>query len=148
MIRKLRWATDCGFWDLDMSTPVTIDGTARAVPGDVIPLGLSRGTKLSMPKQLDFMHRFMATPLVPSYSGNDGFSLQRAISLPLGENFSHWPIPDQAKLCIPKIEFGIFAPTVQVPSSSFAYFYLNLQPHLANPSWIVGQKQLSGSGQA
>ncbi|XP_068663504.1 protein TRIGALACTOSYLDIACYLGLYCEROL 4, chloroplastic-like [Aristolochia californica] len=90
-MKKLRWAMD-GFWDLDMATAMTIEGTARAAPEDPIPLGLSRGAMLSRPKQLDFMHRFMSMFFVPSYAGDpleggDGFSLQRAISIPFGENW-------------------------------------------------------------
>ncbi|XP_068660657.1 LOW QUALITY PROTEIN: protein TRIGALACTOSYLDIACYLGLYCEROL 4, chloroplastic [Aristolochia californica] len=90
-MKKLRWAMD-GFWDLDMATAMTIEGTARAAPEDPLPLGLSRGAMLSRPKQLDFMHRFMSLCFVPSYAGDplkggDGFSLQRAISLPFGENW-------------------------------------------------------------
>ncbi|KAK1279652.1 hypothetical protein QJS04_geneDACA004683 [Acorus gramineus] len=88
-MRKLRWAMDGGYWDLDMSTPATVDGTARAVPGDPLPLSLSRGVRLSRPKQIDFMQRFMSVLLVPSYNGGyggQGFSLQRVLSLPLGES--------------------------------------------------------------
>ncbi|XP_077240520.1 pigment defective 320 [Tasmannia lanceolata] len=86
-MRKLRWAMDGGFWDLDMATPSTIDGVARPIPENPIPLGLSRGLRLSRPKQLDFMHRFMHMPLVPSFRGVEGFSLQRAITLPFSENW-------------------------------------------------------------
>ncbi|KAI3946853.1 hypothetical protein MKW98_003416 [Papaver atlanticum] len=92
-MKKLRWAMDGAFWDLDISTPITVDGLARPIPGDTtIPLGLSRGTKLSRPKQIDFMQRFMAMPFVPSYSGDldkggNGFTLQRVLNLPLGENW-------------------------------------------------------------
>ncbi|CAI9094927.1 OLC1v1030760C2 [Oldenlandia corymbosa var. corymbosa] len=82
-MRKLRWAMDSGFWDLDMSTPVTLDGRARSVPGDPLPLGLSRGTLLSRPRQIDFFQRFMAAPFVPSFSADRGLSLQRVLSLPL-----------------------------------------------------------------
>ncbi|KAK9289145.1 hypothetical protein L1049_017618 [Liquidambar formosana] len=88
-MKKLRWAMDGGFWDLDMSTPRTLDGLARPVPaGPLLPLGLSRGTRLSRPKQIDFMQRFMWAPFVPSYAAHPahGFSLQRAITHPFGEN--------------------------------------------------------------
>ncbi|KAL8205063.1 hypothetical protein R6Q57_010686 [Mikania cordata] len=90
-MRKLRWVRDGdGLWDLDVSTPVTLNGVARPVPGDPIPsvLGLSRGIRLSRPKQVDFFQRFMFMPFIPSYSihphphGNNGFSLQRVFSLP------------------------------------------------------------------
>ncbi|XP_059632042.1 protein TRIGALACTOSYLDIACYLGLYCEROL 4, chloroplastic [Cornus florida] len=92
-MKKLRWAMDGSFWDLDMSTPATLDGLARPVPGDTLPLGLTRGVRLSRPKQIDFFQRFMTMPFVPSYVSNDsargghGFSLQRVLTLPFGE---HW----------------------------------------------------------
>lgn len=87
MMNKLRWVMDDGFWDLDMSTPITLDGLARPVPGDpTFPLGLSRGTRLSRPKQIDFFQRFMAAPFVPSYGGRHGFSLQRVLTLPVGDH--------------------------------------------------------------
>ncbi|TQD72846.1 hypothetical protein C1H46_041612 [Malus baccata] len=86
-MKKLRWATDGSFWDLDMSTPRTLDGLVRPVPGDPLPLGLTRGAKLSRPKQIDFMQRFMPSPLVPSYAPANGFTLQRVLALPIGENW-------------------------------------------------------------
>ncbi|KAL0414881.1 UNVERIFIED_CONTAM: protein TRIGALACTOSYLDIACYLGLYCEROL 4, chloroplastic [Sesamum radiatum] len=78
---KLRWVMDGGFWDVDVSTPVTLDGVARPVPGELLPLGLTRGPRLSRPKQIDFFQRFMAMPFVPSFS--NALSLQRVLSLPL-----------------------------------------------------------------
>ncbi|KAF5452177.1 hypothetical protein F2P56_027204 [Juglans regia] len=87
-MKKLRWAMDGSFWDLDVSTPRTLDGLARPVPGDPIPLGLSRGTRLSRAKQLHFMQRFMPVPFVPSYAAaSDGFALQRVLTVPLSENW-------------------------------------------------------------
>ncbi|KAL2229631.1 UNVERIFIED_CONTAM: Protein TRIGALACTOSYLDIACYLGLYCEROL 4, chloroplastic [Sesamum indicum] len=80
-MKKLRWVMDGGFWDVDVSTPVTLDGVARPVPGEVLPLGLTRGPRLSRPKQIDFFQRFMAMPFVPSFSNS--LSLQRVLSLPL-----------------------------------------------------------------
>uniref|UniRef100_A0A164SLA2 Protein TRIGALACTOSYLDIACYLGLYCEROL 4, chloroplastic n=1 Tax=Daucus carota subsp. sativus TaxID=79200 RepID=A0A164SLA2_DAUCS len=93
-MNKLRWAMDGGFWDVDMSTPVTIDGLARPVPGHpTIPLGLSRGSRLSRPKQVDFFQKFMYMPFVPSFSGavgggsGGGLFLQRVFAFPFGENW-------------------------------------------------------------
>lgn len=87
-MKKLRWAMDGGFWDLDMSTPRTLDGVARPVPSDPVPLGLSRGSKLSRAKQLHFMQRFMAAPFVPSYAAaSDGFVLRRVLTVPFAENW-------------------------------------------------------------
>ncbi|XP_076941834.1 protein TRIGALACTOSYLDIACYLGLYCEROL 4, chloroplastic-like [Bidens hawaiensis] len=91
-MRKLRWVRDGdGLWDLDVSTPSTLNGVARPVPSDPIPsvLGLSRGIRLSRPKQVDFFQRFMFMPFVPSYSrihpspntNGGGLCLQRVVSL-------------------------------------------------------------------
>lgn len=85
-MRKLRWAMDGGNWDLDMSTPILIDGLAKAVPADPLPLSLSRGTRLSRPKQIDFMQRFLIAPFVPCFSAFNGLSLQRVFTIPFGEN--------------------------------------------------------------
>ncbi|KAG7995651.1 hypothetical protein I3843_01G120800 [Carya illinoinensis] len=87
-MKKLRWAMDGGFWDLDVCTPRTLDGLARPVPGDPIPLGVSRGTRLSRAKQLHFMQRFMAAPFVPSYAAaSNGFALHRVLTIPFSENW-------------------------------------------------------------
>ncbi|KAI3684033.1 hypothetical protein L1987_84555 [Smallanthus sonchifolius] len=89
-MRKLRWVRDGdGLWDLDVSTPSTLNGVARPVPSDPIPsvLGLSRGIRLSRPKQVDFFQRFMFMPFIPSYSTHPGFSLQRVFSFSLDRWF-------------------------------------------------------------
>ncbi|XP_028759226.1 protein TRIGALACTOSYLDIACYLGLYCEROL 4, chloroplastic isoform X2 [Neltuma alba] len=87
-MRKLRWAMDgAGFWDLDVSTPKTLDGLACPVPGDPIPLGISRGTRLSRPNQIDFIQRFMHAPLIPSYSKPQGLSLQRVLTIPFSDSW-------------------------------------------------------------
>ncbi|RWV91460.1 hypothetical protein GW17_00046254 [Ensete ventricosum] len=91
---RLRWAEEGGGrWELDMEAPVTMEGTARAVPGDLLPLGLSRSRRITRPKQLDFMHRFMASPLVPSFAGDpanggQGLLLHHAHTFDLTENWS------------------------------------------------------------
>lgn len=90
-MKKLRWAMDGEFWEVDLSTPATLNGVARPVGvGHPLPLGLSRGARLSRPKQIDFLQRFMAAPFVPSFSDGVGLSLQRLISLPL-------PLPSFAR---------------------------------------------------
>ncbi|XP_015900061.1 protein TRIGALACTOSYLDIACYLGLYCEROL 4, chloroplastic [Ziziphus jujuba] len=92
-MRKLRWVMDgSGFWEVDASTPRTLEAQARAVPSDPLPLGLSRGTRLSRPKQIDFMQRFMAAPFVPFYAGNTsnggtGWALQRVLTIPFSNNW-------------------------------------------------------------
>ncbi|GAU39101.1 hypothetical protein TSUD_320760 [Trifolium subterraneum] len=88
-MRKLRWVMDGGgFWNLDISTPKTLDGFASPVPQDPLTLGgLSRGTRLSRPRQLQFMQLFMNAPLIPTFSQPHGFNLQRVLSLPFSENW-------------------------------------------------------------
>ncbi|KNA19997.1 hypothetical protein SOVF_056350 [Spinacia oleracea] len=91
-MNRLRWVMDDGgFWDVDVSTPRTMDGVARPLPKDgPLPLGLSRGTRLSMSKQIYFFQRFMAAPFVPSFvggAGGNGFSLHRALSIPSGNDW-------------------------------------------------------------
>ncbi|KAG6575159.1 Protein TRIGALACTOSYLDIACYLGLYCEROL 4, chloroplastic [Cucurbita argyrosperma subsp. argyrosperma] len=91
MMRKLRWTMEGqSFWDLDVSTPRTLDGSASPVPTDLqlLPLGLSRGVRLSRAKQIDFMQQFMAAPFVPSYTPSHGFSLQRVFSIPFSDSGS------------------------------------------------------------
>ncbi|KAI7732712.1 hypothetical protein M8C21_013429 [Ambrosia artemisiifolia] len=94
-MRKLKWVRDNdGVWDLDVSTPATLNGVARPVPGDGV-LGLSRGIRLSRPKQVDFFQRFMFMPFITSYSLHTphphphppGFSLQRVFSFALDRWF-------------------------------------------------------------
>lgn len=89
MLRQMRWLTDReGRWELDVESPATMEGTARPVPGDPLPLGLSRGPRVTRTKQLDFFHRFMASPLVPSFSASRaGLSLHHAHLLHLAHNW-------------------------------------------------------------
>ncbi|XP_044499271.1 protein TRIGALACTOSYLDIACYLGLYCEROL 4, chloroplastic [Mangifera indica] len=85
-MKKLRWAMEGDFWELDISTPKTIEATARPLPQSPLPLGLSRGTRLSRPRQIDFFQRFMAVPFVPSFSAPN-FSLQRVLAIPFSNNW-------------------------------------------------------------
>ncbi|KAM0872410.1 hypothetical protein ACQ4PT_038749 [Festuca glaucescens] len=90
MLRQMRWMTDReGRWELDLESPATMEGTARPVPGDPLPLGLSRGPRVTRTKQLDFFHRFMASPLVPTFSASRaGLSLHHAHLFHLAQNWS------------------------------------------------------------
>lgn len=94
-MHKLRWVMERGgYWEVDMSTPVTLDGVARPASGSGSGAeagaggGVSRGrgARLSRPKQVDFFQRFMYAPFLPSYhkskGGGGGFSLQRLFTLP------------------------------------------------------------------
>uniref|UniRef100_A0A0E0C004 Protein TRIGALACTOSYLDIACYLGLYCEROL 4, chloroplastic n=1 Tax=Oryza meridionalis TaxID=40149 RepID=A0A0E0C004_9ORYZ len=90
MLRRMRWMADGdGRWELDVETPAAMEGAARPVPGDPLPLGLSRGPRVTRTKQLDFLHRFMASPLVPSFSASGaGLSVHHAHLVHLAHNWS------------------------------------------------------------
>ncbi|CAO2203048.1 unnamed protein product [Urochloa humidicola] len=102
LLRRIQWMSDGdGRWELDAETPVTMEGTARPVPGDPLPLGLSRGSRVTRPKQLDFFHRFMASPLVPTFSASrDGISVHHAHLLHLTDN---WSFTILEKIHVPKL---------------------------------------------
>jgi hypothetical protein len=88
MARLMRWATDAGgWWQLDMESPVTMEGRAIPVPlGPPSLLGLSRGPRITRTKQLDFIHRFMSSPLVPSFcAANGSFFMHHAHLMHLTE---------------------------------------------------------------
>ncbi|CAH8353320.1 unnamed protein product [Eruca vesicaria subsp. sativa] len=87
-MNRLRLVGEGDIWELDMSTPLTLEATARAISNDPLPLGLTRGTRLSRPKQAEFFHRFMATPLIPSFSPlHGGLSLQKVLTFPFPNNW-------------------------------------------------------------
>ncbi|TMW99062.1 hypothetical protein EJD97_003095 [Solanum chilense] len=118
-MKKLRWAMDSGgFWELDLSTPITLNGQARPVPGDPLPLGLSRGSRLSRFQQIDFFQRFMAMPFIPSFAANRGFLLQRVLSLPIAENWS--------VMLLGQLNVQRFLSSLRK----------NKTKHLADPSWL------------
>jgi hypothetical protein len=89
MLRPMRWMSDGDRrWNLDAETLVTMEGTARPVPGDPLPFGLSRGPRVTRPKQLDFFHRFMASLLVPSFSASgEGLFVHHTHLLHLAHNW-------------------------------------------------------------
>ncbi|WVZ88131.1 hypothetical protein U9M48_034681 [Paspalum notatum var. saurae] len=107
LLRRMRWMSEGdGRWEQDAETPVTMEGTARPVPGDPLPLGLSRGCRVTRPKQLDFFHRFMASPLVPTFAAaRDGLCVNHAHLLHLMNNWSFTileKINVQKVLCVVK----------------------------------------------
>ncbi|RDX99473.1 Protein TRIGALACTOSYLDIACYLGLYCEROL 4, chloroplastic, partial [Mucuna pruriens] len=69
-IRKLRWVMDGGgFWDLDISSPQSLDGLAFPVPGDPLPLGTP------------------TTPIHPSFHAYPSHSLLLHTLRPLSPSF-------------------------------------------------------------
>ncbi|KAK2993750.1 hypothetical protein RJ640_029197 [Escallonia rubra] len=52
---NLRTAMDSAFWDLNLATPQTLDGVARAIPGEPVPLDGARGSRALRIQQLSLM---------------------------------------------------------------------------------------------
>ncbi|XP_051132387.1 protein TRIGALACTOSYLDIACYLGLYCEROL 4, chloroplastic [Andrographis paniculata] len=65
---KLRTAMDAAFWDLDISTPLVLDGVAKAVPGEPIPLDGARASKSLRIQQLAFLKNGFPLGILPSIS--------------------------------------------------------------------------------
>ncbi|KAJ8499022.1 hypothetical protein OPV22_009574 [Ensete ventricosum] len=89
---SLRLAMDAAFWDLNVSSAQSLEGTARAVPGEAAPLGMARASRLLRPRQLSFLSRAFPLGLVPSFSPTPrkdlgSFAIQ---SLLLGPSSDWW----------------------------------------------------------
>ncbi|KAK6913598.1 hypothetical protein RJ641_020919 [Dillenia turbinata] len=142
-MKKLRWAMDGDFWDVDVSTPRTLESVARPVPGDgecVLPLGLSRGCRLSRPNQIDFFQRFMAALFLPSFAGGPhpssaGFSLHRVLSLPFSD---HWVATLLGQFNLQKFVSSVKKQCrFSSPSESSSSWLSSIGHHLRDPSFYA-----------
>ncbi|KAH9320781.1 hypothetical protein KI387_015420, partial [Taxus chinensis] len=84
-----RGAMGAHFWDMELASPTTMDGLVGTLPGEgAVPLTLTQSSKLSRPRQVMFMHRFLNLPLLPSYSpGQGGLALDRTLASLQGLNW-------------------------------------------------------------
>ncbi|XP_061370531.1 protein TRIGALACTOSYLDIACYLGLYCEROL 4, chloroplastic [Gastrolobium bilobum] len=78
---NLRTAIDSAFWDLNIASPQTLDGWAKAVPGDPFPLDASVASRLLRPQQFNFFSNALSHRIIPSLSPTSpkdlgSFSLQ------------------------------------------------------------------------
>ncbi|GFP91037.1 protein trigalactosyldiacylglycerol 4 chloroplastic [Phtheirospermum japonicum] len=65
---NLRTAMDAAFWDLNISSPQALDGVARAVPGDPIPLDGARASKALRVQQISLLGNGFPLGIIPSFS--------------------------------------------------------------------------------
>ncbi|KAK4755605.1 hypothetical protein SAY87_009362 [Trapa incisa] len=65
---SLRTAMDAAFWDLEISTPEVIDGSAKLVPGSPPPLDGARASRALRFQQLSFLGNGFPLGIIPSYS--------------------------------------------------------------------------------
>lgn len=65
---NLRTAMDSAFWDLNVSTPQTLDGCARTIPGEPLPLDGARASRALRIQQLSLLGNGFPLGLIPSYA--------------------------------------------------------------------------------
>ncbi|XP_049383691.1 protein TRIGALACTOSYLDIACYLGLYCEROL 4, chloroplastic [Solanum stenotomum] len=65
---NMRTAMDAAFWDLNICTPRALDGTARSIPGEPIPLDRSTASKALRIQQLSLLGNGFPLGIIPSYS--------------------------------------------------------------------------------
>ncbi|OMP00802.1 hypothetical protein COLO4_12352 [Corchorus olitorius] len=89
---NLKSAMDSAFWDQSISTPQTLDATAKSIPGEPFPLDGARGSRTLRIQQLSILKNGFPLGIIPSLSPPSqkelgSFSLQ---SLLLGPSTSNW----------------------------------------------------------
>ncbi|GMJ16149.1 hypothetical protein like AT2G44640 [Hibiscus trionum] len=65
---NLESAIDCGFWDQSISTPKTLEGSAKTVPGEPFPLDGARASKALRIQQLSLLKNGFPLGIIPSMS--------------------------------------------------------------------------------
>lgn len=81
MSKNLRLAMDAAFWDLNVPSSQTLEGSARSVPGDPFPLFTPPSSRTLRPQQLSLLGNGFPLRLIPSISPTSpkelgSFSLQ------------------------------------------------------------------------
>ncbi|KAK1262469.1 hypothetical protein QJS04_geneDACA008728 [Acorus gramineus] len=89
---SMRNAMDALFWDMNLSTPRTLDGSARLVPGEPVPVGVARSSRILRVQQLSFLGDGFPLGLVPSFSPPSlkelgSFSLQSLLFRPAASDW-------------------------------------------------------------
>lgn len=64
----LRTAMDSEYWDLNIATPTSLHGSARAVPGQSMPLDGTRASRALRIQQLSFLSNGFPLGIIPAYS--------------------------------------------------------------------------------
>ncbi|KAL0547980.1 hypothetical protein IC582_012419 [Cucumis melo] len=65
---NLRTAMDSAFWDFNLSSPQTLAGTAKSVPGEPFPLNGARASRALRIQQLSLLGDGFPLGIIPSYS--------------------------------------------------------------------------------
>ena len=59
---------DSEYWDLNIATPQSLHGSARAVPGESMPLDGTRASRALRIQQLSFLRNGFPLGIIPAYS--------------------------------------------------------------------------------
>ncbi|CAN1156854.1 Protein TRIGALACTOSYLDIACYLGLYCEROL 4, chloroplastic [Linum perenne] len=65
---NLRTAIDSGFWDQPVSSPQTLEGCGRSIPGQPFPLEISRAGRALRIQQLSLLSNVLPFGIIPSIS--------------------------------------------------------------------------------
>ncbi|PPS02307.1 hypothetical protein GOBAR_AA18355 [Gossypium barbadense] len=89
---NLESAIDSAFWDQSISSPQTLDGSAKSVPGEPFPLDGARASKALRIQQLSFLRNGFPLGIIPSVSPPSqkdlgSFSLQTLLLRPSTSNW-------------------------------------------------------------
>ncbi|KAL6124588.1 hypothetical protein ACLB2K_077100 [Fragaria x ananassa] len=89
---SLQSAMDSAFWDLNVSSPHTLEGSAKVIPGDPIPLDGARASQALRIQQLSLLGNGFPLGIIPSYSPAShkdlgSFSLQSLLLRPSTPNW-------------------------------------------------------------
>lgn len=89
---NLRTAIDSAFWDQNISTTQTLEGTARSCPGDPFPLDGARASRALRIQQLSLLRNGFPLGIIPSFSPAlhkelGSFSLQSLLLKPATSNW-------------------------------------------------------------
>ena len=64
---KLRAAMDSTFWDLNVSSPRNLEGSARAIPGEPFPLDGARASRALRIQQVSLLGNGFPLGIIPSF---------------------------------------------------------------------------------
>ncbi|KAB2614565.1 protein TRIGALACTOSYLDIACYLGLYCEROL 4 [Pyrus ussuriensis x Pyrus communis] len=112
---NLRTAMDSAFWDLNISSPQTLEGSAKAVPVDPFPLEGTRANRALRIQQLSLLGNGFPLGVIPSYSPTSNrylgsFSLQSLLLRPATSKALTGTLLQLLCLAILPIGFGQFRP--------------------------------------
>ncbi|KAM1252167.1 hypothetical protein ACFX13_041034 [Malus domestica] len=87
---NLRTTMDSAFWDLNVSSPQTLKGSAKAVPGDPFPLDGARASQALRIQQLFLLGNGFPLGVIPSVQAKISLEKALRISAQLPKGLALW----------------------------------------------------------